>query len=253
MRSSIAAAAGPSSDLREFRKGHVGVVRGRRSRLAASYPALAGNGSRRFRSHFRVQPFEKSSGRRDSNPRPLDPQSSALPSCATSRNRSPATRATDPHTLAQSPRRRRRCRPSATKAAAVATPCLGSRPDEAGPGPAARRHPEDRLARGRPARRVSRRGESAAEPPRCPAGPERSAPAHERSPLRPRPRPAVRPVSARHPPAHRRDGHRRARVRRGSGPGSCRRCAARCRLHPVARAAGPGASRRRPAGQLVRR
>ena len=56
-----------------------------------------------FRAVHTVLAFEKWSGRRDLNPRPLDPQSSALPSWATSRC---ATR-TDPpnpagfHTLAQ--------------------------------------------------------------------------------------------------------------------------------------------------------
>src|SRR5262249_44930113 len=38
------------------------------------------------------------SGRRDLNPQPLDPQSSALPSCATSRCRSPGSRYSVAHT-----------------------------------------------------------------------------------------------------------------------------------------------------------
>jgi hypothetical protein len=57
------------------------------------------------------RPFEKSSGRRDLNPRPLDPQSSALPSCATSRHCSPADSPAGLLTLAQNgrdPARRRR-------------------------------------------------------------------------------------------------------------------------------------------------
>jgi hypothetical protein len=46
------------------------------------------------------------SGRRDSNPRPLDPQSSALPNCATSRNRPTASTLAVGTTLAQDGTRR---------------------------------------------------------------------------------------------------------------------------------------------------
>jgi hypothetical protein len=48
--------------------------------------------------------FEKSSGRRDLNPRPLDPQSSALPNCATSRHQTPRCGTPGVLTLAQSER-----------------------------------------------------------------------------------------------------------------------------------------------------
>src|SRR5579862_8912201 len=75
--------------------------------------------------------FEKLSGRRDLNPRPLDPQSSALPSCATSRNRPSATSVTDPLTLAQDGSSSVPAAPVVGAAVALADPNVVRRPHTA--------------------------------------------------------------------------------------------------------------------------
>jgi hypothetical protein len=67
-RTSIPTRAGPeqSPQLARGEPGEAVTV--------ASRAALTGNSHDRFRSHFGVRAFEKWSGRRDLNPRPLDPQ-----------------------------------------------------------------------------------------------------------------------------------------------------------------------------------